>query len=301
MPVSVVVPTLGRASLAACLRSLRDCRPLPGEVLVVAQGQAAGLEELAARAGPPGVRVVRDSGFGVSRNRNLGLRLAAHAVVAVTDDDCTVQADWIARAFELAREHPDAILTGRVLPVGDPDRVPSWKDEPEPHDFSGEIDTGALYPNNMVLPRDRILAFGGFDERFRPSEFAEDCDLAYRWLRAGLPLRYEPGLVVHHHDWRTDEELERLYVLYGRGLGALYAKHLREGDREILRFLRRDVRLAVVALLERLRRRDVPPRWPHGLPVGLPLGLLYGFRHLPPGSPWGVRRDARAARRRAPA
>jgi GT2 family glycosyltransferase len=160
--------------------------------------------------------------------------------------------------------------------------VPSCKLDPAPHDFTGELDLGSLYAGNMVLPRDRVLAFGGFDERFDPLGTAEDCDFAYRWLRAGLSLRYEPELVVHHHDWRSDEELARLYVKYGRGLGALYARRLLERDRLIVPFVARDVRAVVALLRDRLLGRPIAPyrRW--ALPSGLPLGLVSGLRRLGP-------------------
>lgn len=298
-PVSVVVPTLGRPSLVSCMQSLSRCRPAPAEVLVTAQGEPKELAELVGRVGPPGTRVVEHRGHGVSSNTNLGVRLAAHPVVTVTHDDCTVQADWIGVAYELACRYPNAILTGRVLPSGDPARVPSCKTDPDSHDFTGELEPGALYPSNMVLPRDLVMASGGFDERFDPLGAAEDCDLAYRWLRAGLSLRYEPALVVHHHDWRTEEELARLYVDYGRGLGALYAKHLRAGDNAIFCFLARDVRLALVILRRRLLRVPSSLDWPSGLPAGLPRGLVFGLRRMGPGSPWDG--TARAARPRSPA
>ena len=74
-----------------------------------------------------------------------------------------------------------------------------------------------MFPNNMVLRRSSVLAFGGFDERFGPGEAAEDNEFSYRWLRAGHSIRYEPALVVWHHDWRDPDELRRLYVAYARG------------------------------------------------------------------------------------
>jgi GT2 family glycosyltransferase len=82
-----------------------------------------------------------------------------------------------------------------------------------------------------------VLDLGGFDERFGPEEAAEDNEFCYRWLRAGRPLRYEPSLAVEHHDWRSPDELERLYVRYARGEGFFYAKHLRRGDLRMLRFV----------------------------------------------------------------
>jgi GT2 family glycosyltransferase len=265
LPVSVVVPTLGRASLRSCVESLAACAPRAAEVLLVTQAGQEAVEELATDFGAIGARVIPCPGRGVARGRNLGLSVAAHELVLITDDDCTVTPDWI--------------VTGRVRPVGDPDLVPSFKDDPEPHDFTGEVHGGALFPNNMVCERTAMLAAGGFDERFGPDEAAEDNDFCYRWLKAGGRLRYEPSLVVYHHDWRSADELRRLYVRYARGQGFFYAKHLRRGDRTMLRWIGRDVYWAVRgAVAARVRRRPgwVDPR--RGIARGLPVGLLRGMQ-----------------------
>jgi glycosyltransferase involved in cell wall biosynthesis len=279
-PVSVVVPTVGRPGpLQACLESVAACVPRADELLVVDQSGDASVREVVARFAPAGVRYVGCSGRGVSRGRNVGLANAAHDTVLVTDDDCTVAADWIGTAWELAARHPGTIITGRVLPVGEASAVPSWKDDPNAHDFTGEVHGGALFPNNMVLPRSSVLASGGFDERFGPDEAAEDNEFSYRWLREGRSLRYEPALVVWHHDWRTRVELERLYTRYARGQGFFYAKHLRRGDWTMLRFLARDLYWAgrgLVAAAMRRREDWVDPR--RGIPRGLPQGLVHGWR-----------------------
>ena len=169
-------------------------------------------------------------------------------------------------------------MTGKVLPGGDPATVPSWKDDPSPHDFTGEVHAGALFPNNMVLPRSLVLEAGAFDERFGPEEAAEDNEFCYRWLKAGGALRYEPALVVWHHDWRTAADLERLYTAYARGQGFFYAKYLRQGDLTMLRFIGRDLYWAgrsLVSAAVRPRPGWTDPR--RGLLRGLPGGLRAGW------------------------
>lgn len=280
MPVSVVVPTLGRATpLAACLESLAACQPRATEILVVDQSRDPAVEEVVERFSSVGARRVPCSGRGVSRGRNLGILRSAHEIVLVTDDDCTVASSWVGTAWRLMTPDARRILTGQVVPVGDPRAVPSVKVDPTPHDYTGKVHGGALFPNNMALNRDLVLAEGGFDERFRPSEAAEDNDFCYRWLKAGHVLRYEPALVVWHHDWRTPAELERLYVSYARGQGFLYAKHLRAGDLRMLLYIARDVYYALrggaAALLKRRQSWTDPRR---GIARGLPGGLWYGCR-----------------------
>ena len=282
--VSVVVPTLGRVErLRGCLESLAACDPQPTEVLLVAQARASEVEQLAAAYPELPARVVECPGRGVSRGRNTGLRAARNRLVLVTDDDCTVARDWVGVAWRAASRHPGGIVTGRVLPAGDPRCIPSVKDDPHPHDFTGEVHGGALFPNNMAVDRDAMLDAGGFDERFGPGEAAEDNEFCYRWLRGGGSLRYVPELVVWHHDWRSPEALDELYRAYARGQGFFYAKHLRAGDLTMLRFIVRDLWWAARGLAAAALRRR--PSWTdprRGIPRGLPVGLWRGWHAFGP-------------------
>ena len=280
VPVTVVIPTIGRADpLRRCLRSLATCVPRAEEVLVVDQGGDPEVAAVVAEHSGAGARLVPCTGRGVALGRNVGLRLARHETVCITDDDCTVSPDWIEVAHLLAERRPVEIVTGRVLPVGDPRRVPSTNDDPLPRDLSAMRVGGFLFPNNVVLPRDEVLAAGGFDEHFGPEEAAEDNEFCYRWLKGGGRLSYEPSLVVHHHDWRTPEQLEALYVRYARGEGFFYAKHLRRGDLRMLRFLARDVVWAARGLLSAaLNGRESWTDSRRGILRGLPGGFVHGWR-----------------------
>ncbi len=279
-PASVVIPTVGRVDpLRRCLESLAACRPAAAEILVVDQSHEPAVAALVGELSAAGTRLVRCVGRGVARGRNDGLRAAEHDVVLVTDDDCTVPPDWVETAWRLAAAHPGAIVTGQVRPVGDARAVPSTIQDPSPRDLSRERRGGPLFPNNMVLPREAVLELGGFDERFGPEEAAEDNEFCYRWLRAGRSLRYEPALVVDHHDWRRPEELERLYVRYARGEGFFYAKHLRGGDLRMLLFLARSVTWGVRGLVSAtIKRREAWTDSRRGILRGLPGGFAYGWR-----------------------
>jgi GT2 family glycosyltransferase len=172
------------------------------------------------------------------------------------------------------------IVTGRVLALGDDSAVPSTIAGLERHDHTGTAHYFVLYTGNMALNRTEVLAVGGFDESLRT---AEDNDLCYRWLSSGRALRFEPRLVVHHHDWRSTGEVRRLYLRYGRAQGEFYAKHLRLGDRRILTCLRWDLKHLGFALKARVRRRPVSADWRAGYFAGIPFGLLRGWRRYRPG------------------
>jgi GT2 family glycosyltransferase len=278
VPVSVVIPTIGRPKqLRECLRSLARCDPRAEEIVVVDQSGTAEVRDVVSEFGEIGARLVPSERRGVGIARNLGLANVRHDVVLMTDDDCTVAPDWVGTGRRLAESDPARIFTGRVLAGKDEDprHIPSTRTSEQPHDFTGERECGGLYSGNVVLPRAAALALGGFDERL---ETAEDNDFGYRWLRDGRPMTFQPELVVWHNDWRSPEELERLYVVYWRGQGSFYAKHLRQRDPTMLLFLARDIRDGLIAVAARVvRGRPRWSDWRRGILRGLPAGLARGF------------------------
>lgn len=281
LPVTVVVPTIGRLTLLArCLDSIARCIPPPAEVLVVDQSGDPHVQAVVENVvSPAGLRLIRLTAKNKSLALNLGLSEARHRIVLITDDDCTVDQSWVAVAHTHLVSSPGSIVTGRVLSEGESAAVTSTIDEASPRDFTGKLEYGALYGGNMGCDGRAVLALGGFDVQF---EAAEDNDLCYRWLRAGRQLHYEPKLLVWHHAWRTPDELERQLHVYARGQGSLYAKHLRAGDIRIARFLIRDLyRGARGSVATIVKGRSEWPDHRTGLLRGLLAGLSKGLRSHP--------------------
>jgi mycofactocin glycosyltransferase len=278
LPVTVIVPTVGRApQLEACLQSLANCEPRAEEVLVVDQSGSSHIEDLTRRFAGAGARYLSNSARGKSIGANAGLAHARHEVVLFTDDDCTVERSWVASASAALERDPWTIVTGRVLAPRDAGHVPSTIDDAAPNEYVGRPKVDVLYWNNMACARSALQGIGGFDESLVLA--AADNDLCWRWLRAGGRIRYEPDLVVWHHDWRTAKELQRLYVRYARGQGQLYGKHLRRGDLEIGRFVLRDFVYVCRAALAAVRNRSLhPDAWALGIVRGMPRGLSEGWR-----------------------
>jgi GT2 family glycosyltransferase len=274
-PVSVVLPTIGRPELVrSCLDSLTRCEPRAAEILVIDSSDDGDVADVV--AGFAGARRISCRTLGLGSAFNLGLEEAQHEIVLLTNDDCTVEPSWVERGLRHASRDPNTIVTGRVRPQGDPDVVPSTIDDPVAREYSRRV-AFVLYTQSMALHRTTLLEFGGFDGRIRPA--AEDNDLSYRWLRAGRRIRYEPDFVVWHHDWRSREQLERLYVGYGIGQGMVFGKHLRRGELAVLPHLGAAVYWSARAVVARLVRGAGPRPDPRlGMLRGLPTGLLRGWR-----------------------
>ena len=276
--VTVVLPTIGRPELVrSCLDSLARCDPRAGEILVIDSSNDDDVADVVAGFARAGARRIGCPTLGLGSAFNVGLQEAQHEIVLLTNDDCTVEPSWVERGLHHASRDPSTIVTGRVRPQGDPAVVPSTNDDPVGREYSREV-AFVLYTQSMALHRTVLLEFGGFDGRIRPS--AEDNDLSYRWLRAGMRIRYEPDFVVWHHDWRSREQLERLYIDYGIGQGMVYGKHLRRGDLVVARYVAGAVATGLRGLLARMirRRRRSPPDPRLGFLRGLPVGLVRGWR-----------------------
>jgi glycosyltransferase involved in cell wall biosynthesis len=122
MKYSIVIATYKRAAdLRETLSSLATLQPDgPWEVIVVdnnSPDDTRAVVEQAARTFPVELRYLFEREQGRSPALNSGIRAARGEIVATTDDDVRVPADWLNRAAEgLERLHCDYV-GGRVLPI----------------------------------------------------------------------------------------------------------------------------------------------------------------------------------------
>jgi GT2 family glycosyltransferase len=216
---------------------------------------------------------------GRSAALNLGLRNTRTRFVAVTDDDCSVDPDWLPKMTSHLVEAPDAVVTGRVLPAGEKVIVVVTSPAPAVYrrpqrKFSG------ISGGNMGTSMSVITRVGLFDEDPR-LRTAEDKEWTYRALRAGVPIIYVPDIVVHHYGWRSEEERVAQYRDYARSHGGFYGKYLRRGD----------VYIALRAIMHYLRALR---RWLRGAATGDQELVLHGWAYLTgllPGIVAGLREE----------
>jgi O-antigen biosynthesis protein len=245
--LSVTIATLDRPeSLMRCLNSLLSGAVLPGEVIVVDQSRSDATQTMVEQRERSAVPIIyiRQHARGLSVSRNLALTQVSHPIVAVIDDDCVPDTQWVAaieRAFS-SSVVPDAV-TGRVFPLGPEIHgtyVVAARESPLLRDFSGKalpwlIGSG----NNFAVKRHLLANIGGCDERLgvgSPGKAAEDIDLFYRLLRAGARIRYEPKAIVYHQRQSKIQRMASRWS-YGYGTGAFCTIWLRSGDLYALRIL----------------------------------------------------------------
>ena len=231
-------------TVAVCTRERPD--RLPSTLAALKREAAAGYDVVVVdQSEEPmsgqGVRVIADSGRGLSRARNIALRETRSEWIAFVDDDCTVE-EGFGRALlgELAA-HPEADwLSGNVgggqrdrggdLPLVttfgvERDQVLSGR-----WTLPGSIGFGVLF----AVRRATAERLAGWDERLGPgvADFpaADDMDFNYRLLRSGGVAVLSTRVRAVHEQWRSPGELAALQRGYLRAWSGFAAKHLRSGD-----------------------------------------------------------------------
>lgn len=230
--VSVVIPTIGRPILESCLRSLADGSHWPGCLIVVDQGQrpAVGvyLEQLQ-KAGMK-TRYVPSAQHGRSAGINRGLDHVTTRFVAITDDDCFVSENWLARMTERLRGEPEVIVTGRVELAGSDDVAFSTVTSQKQQRYERpQLRVHPFIGGNAGMAMAVVARIGYFDEH--PClQSAEDSDYGYRALRLGIPIVYHPDIFLSHYHWRDAGQRATRYREYARSQGGFYGTHLLSGD-----------------------------------------------------------------------
>lgn len=229
--VTVVIPTLGRDILQRCLESILQGSELPGLLVIVDQGDKDTINDWLARFAEKGVVIqhIHKQATGRAAALNRGLQTLQTPYVLITDDDCEVDRDWLSVMAECLRKHPDAAVTGAVLSGGDGPVLNTVQDSRPSVTTRPRLTFDRLSGGNCGLPREVLRRVGLFDED-PCMRFAEDGEWAYRALRNGVNIVYEPAARVTHLGWRKSGERVEQYRGYARTHAAFFGKYLRRGD-----------------------------------------------------------------------
>ena len=248
--ITVIVCTRDRPdSLARLLDSLVTLDYPDMDVVVVDNAhRTTATVELVSAIADPRIRYVAEPRAGLSCARNTGARHATGRILAFTDDDVVVDAQWLRRlALAFTRAPRVGCVTGLVLTaeLETPaqyhfDGKVNWGSNFRPELFdlgenrrddpvfpygAGQFGTGA----NFATTREALAAVGGFDEALgagTPARGGEDLDFFARTILGGFTLAYEPGALVWHSHRRDGRALRRQMYGYGTGLSAYAFKQL---------------------------------------------------------------------------
>lgn len=182
----IVIPTLGRPSLARLLDALgAQVHALPGQIVLVddrrdSRTALPGIADALASA----IRVVRGPAAGPAAARNVGWRSSDAGWIAFLDDDVEPPAEWAEALGDDLAALPDDVgaSQGRI-------RVPHPADR-EPTDWERNVaglENARWATADIAYKRRALEHVGGFDERF-PRAYREDADIGLRVLAAGYRI-----------------------------------------------------------------------------------------------------------------
>lgn len=196
--VSVIVPTVGRATLEQCKAALaKQTRP-PDEVIIS----------------------VNHERRGASWARNEGIKQARGDLIALTDDDCAPPENWLEQLIRIMDEHEAGVVGGTYFDI-DPlleaiRQRRSYPDSPQ-IDLTGDLvgNTGHIMYRQLWL--DRLAEQDGyvFNEIFKTTA-GEDSELYWRVRRAGAKAVFMPLRMIH---LRRVTPIGFLRLQFNRGLG----------------------------------------------------------------------------------
>ncbi len=242
LPIStltVVIPAYNEElRIGKCLDSILAQRRPPDEIIVVdnasTDSTASVVDDYAERT--PTLRRIEEFRPGVAAARECGFDAATSDIIARVDADCIAEPDWVARIVDVFDRHDDhdcAAATGPVIvsdgPFTEREMRRARAAGADPH--SGKAFVGMAGPNLSIRStawrkiRDDLLSGDDADGTW------EDIDIAIALRRAGLGIRFEPGIIVgasgrqaRHSPWANRDHI----------LGGIRTARAR-GDRAALR------------------------------------------------------------------
>lgn len=252
--VSVIVTTMDNEEV--CARTIRHVLASSYrnfEVLVVDnRPQGSPLRASLTRAGLlcDRVRVVDEPRKGLSCARNMGIANAAGEIIAIIDDDVTVDRLWLASLVGHFVADPEVgCVTGGILPAEVEAPAQVWLEQYSGYHRGYDVQRFDLGPNrpddaiypynagrfgsgaNVAFRADVLRGLGGFSEDLgagTPAEGCEDIDILRRVVTSGSRLVYEPAAMVWHAHRRVAGQVRRTLYRYGVGLAAMLTRWLLE-------------------------------------------------------------------------
>ena len=207
------------------------------EVLVADGGSEDATRAIVARrsAAWPALRLLENPRRLSSAGRNVGARAACGRYILFLDGHCALpREDYLQRLVSLFEETGAACLVRpqplNRLVAGDWARAIAaarhsrWGHAPGSDIYGGAPGFTDPRSAGAAYRRERLIALGGYDERF---DACEDVEFNHRLAAAGDSAYRHPDLAVAYRPRASLGGLWRQMVRYGRGRARLMARHPR--------------------------------------------------------------------------
>jgi len=195
--IEVVIPTIGRPSLAALLASFgQGAETWPESIIIVDDRRDSSTslelgplsESLSSR-----IRVIKGKASGPASARNVGWHNAAAPWIAFVDDDVIAHPGWFAQLREDLKALGDRVAAsqGNVrVPLPQNRKATDWERN------VACLERAQWITADMAYRRSVLQEVIGFDERF-PRAFREDSDLALRVIDSGYDIVKGARTILH--------------------------------------------------------------------------------------------------------
>ncbi|PUA32108.1 MAG: hypothetical protein B9J98_04465 [Candidatus Terraquivivens tikiterensis] len=198
----IVIARNAERTIAGCVSSLLAQTFKPTEIIVI-DSSTDSTGKIAAELG---AKVVHEPVVGRSRARNRGLEESRGELVAFIDADAVADPSWLSWLVRRYEKGGLAGVAGSIRALN-PDRLAAKLLElataNKPHYGGG----------NIMYEKGAIVEVGMFNERL---QMAEDVELAWRVLKTGRKIGFEPRAVVYHAHRENMSELLRQQYNFGK-------------------------------------------------------------------------------------
>ena len=187
-------------------------------------------------------KIIVEHGYNPSAQRNQGIRSAKGDILAFTDDDCSVEPDWLNRAIRYFNDADVGIVGGPNLTPADDSLLShcfgyalgsyfgtaTMHSRYEKVSIKDEITEKNLIFANMFVKRD-VFDRGIFlDEAMFPNE---ENEFIHRVQQSNFRLVYVPEVYVYHP--RKKDVLGFSKQLFNYGCGRAHQSKIQPGSFEI--------------------------------------------------------------------
>lgn len=242
--VAVIIATRNRGSSGVrTVQSILANNYPSFKVLVIDQSDTTSTEEaLAPFKSDTRFKYIYTKIVGLALAHNLGISQSSSELIAITDDDCEVPANWLESIVAAFRQDEKiGMLFGNTLATphnAGEGFVPEYKiDAARLLQSSWRFNRARGMGACMALRRKAWLEVGGFDGVMgcgAPMQSGEDADMALRLNLKGYRVLETPHVEVLHYGYRTFAEGRQTVYRDAFGVGASLAKPLRLGHFSLL-------------------------------------------------------------------
>lgn len=288
--VSVIIATRnGSREIARVLRALLGGTRAPDEIIVLDQSDddktEIQVDQVRNEASASIIRYVPNARPGLCAHRNDAIAETTGDFIASVDDDIVVEPDWLAAMlleWELQWKHGDVVITGQIKPaphLKSTKFITALKTVQHRIVYEGRPRVGNVLVGGQFGTSRKVLELlipAPFDESLGVgSQFpgADDDEFAYRVLKLGVPVVYEPKIQVLHYalpikKWRT------MHFTRAIGIGAAMSKHAYGGDLRMIPDLIAYNLIQLGKSLKSLLKLDEPECTAR---IGAAVGATYGY------------------------